>query len=629
MNIAVSPRPGFTVLCGYEPQEVSRVKTLVVSRWGQCAEYTVDTVVILAGLPGAYLQVIQNERFLGALNGYAGVISQADSSKCKDRRAGAAAVLSHVVDGEWPLSADLTGSFCAVVVERKTGVLRLCCDAIGPYPLFYSEREGGLVASTSLTLVGQVTGRGPDLAGLLESLSYPFVTYGRRTLAKRVKRLMPGEVRVYRDGDLVAQSFDTTLYKNVHRIQREDAVSHYVDAVRKELKIATGEAGSCHLGLSGGVDSRFLLGMALEGGIEVFSHTTGAHHDYEVVLARKIARLAGIAHAVYPLEASYHPDAETFHALVNACEAVPYLQWMPIIQWTGGDRRRPFFIGDLCEAAAGRTVALPGGRKGRAKAAIRGLGGEIPRLTENIGANAAYWRERRRKELFQGIVREADRGAPGLMNSDIANQIEGDIDESLTLIQNIEPPFIELCEELLTWFHYIRIMAFGQILLLDTVQESACPPMGLGPMRVITAVDPVSRTLQRFIDRILRHWKWKELSRVPTANAPLVPASAPSLIRDASWATRWVIDQALQRAFIATRGTTGYHRAAPSTDYFKLYREANIEEVSKWYLGKFLDKEHYMARFLKRRSGERWPLINNTIAGPAAMEILAWHLSED
>lgn len=616
------------ILWGYKPQEIASARRLAARRWRHCAEYAEDTLVVLVGLPGAYMQLIHSERFVGVLNGYAGVISGAYSLRRRVGRAGAETLLSRVVEGEWPLSGDFTGSFCAAVVEQKTGVLTLCCDPIGPYPLFYSERSGRLAVSSSLNLVGDLAGYGPDVAGLLESLPYPFVTYGRRTLAKGVKRLMPGEARVYRDGALVARRFDTTLYKNFQQIRKEDAVDHYIDAVRNEIRVATGDTDCCHIGLSGGVDSRFLLGMAMEGGIEVFPHTTGAHYDYEVVLARKIARLAGTAHAVYPLGASYHPDGETFRALVNACEAVPYLQWVPVLKWCAGIQRRPFYIGDLCEAAAGRTVVLEGGRRGRALASMRCLWGGTPRLTDYHATKAIEWIERRRRDLLQGIIREATRGAPGLIDSEITEKIEGDIDESLTLIRTIEPPFMELCEELVTWFHYIRIMAFSQVLLLDIVQDAACPPMGMGPMRVITTADPASRALQRFIDRILRRWKWKELSRLPTTNAPLVSASAPSLIRDVSWATRWVIDQALQKAFTQTKGMLGYHRAVPSTDYFRLYREADVGEVGKWYTGKFLDREHYMGRFLKRRSGERWPLINNTVAGPAAMEILAGQLCE-
>lgn len=628
MNLQLAARPGFVVLWGFRTEDASRVRTLAARRWPHFCDYSCEDCLVLAGHPGANLQALCGETVLGVLNGYVGVLSPEGRAEKNEGGVGAEEVLRRIAEREWPLGAEVTGSFCAAVVNRTDRTVTLCCDPVGPYPAFYVERDGKLVLSTSLTLAAEIFASGPDLAGVIQSLPYPFVTYGSRTLAERVKRLLPGEARVYRDGQLVERRFDTTLYKNVHGVKQNSAVEQYLDVVRREVRIATGSANACHIGLSGGIDSRFLLGVALEGGIEVACHTMGAHHDYEVKLARRIASITGVPHFVYPLDGSYFPDAKTFHRVVHACEAVPYLQWMPVLSWSGGRQRLPFFIGDLCEAAAGRTVQLKGGRMGRALGALRELWWDRPRLTKSDPKKIRAWCETQVATLVKQIVQEASRGANQKPSEHVIDEIRGDIEESLGVIKRFEPEYVELYDELLTWFHYIRIMAFGQILLLDTVFDAACPLMGMAPMRVITSVDPELRTLQRFIDKILRSWRWKELSRLPTANAPFVAASAPSIVRDCSWAGRWLLDQVLQRLFVRTKGRLGYRRAVPSTDYFRLYREANVEEVKRWYLGRLLNEQHYMDRFMKRRHGERWPLINNTIAGPATVELLALRTTE-
>lgn len=623
MDFQLLGRPGFVIVWGFRAEDAERVKTLAARRWPHLCYYSCDGFLVLAGQRGANLPVVESKAFLGVLNGYAGVLSPGSTTGEDERSSGAEKVLRRIFEREWPLAAEVTGSFCAAVVNRAERTITLCCDPVGPYPAFYVEQEGKLVISTSLTLAAEISGSGPDVAGVIQSLPYPFVTYGSRTLAQRVKRLLPGEARVYRDGRLIDRRFDTTLYKNLHGVREDSAVEQYIDAVRREVRVATGSANACHIGLSGGVDSRFLLGVALEGGIRTACHTTGAHHDYEVRLARRIASISGVPHFVYPFDREYFPDANTFHRVVHACEAVPYLQWMPVLSWSVGRPRRPFYIGDLCEAAAGRTVNIKGGRMGRAIGALRGLWGGRSKLTKSDPAKIRAWCEAQVATLTGQIVREASRGAKAMPNEEVIEEIRGDIEESLGVIKRIEPEYIELYDELLTWFHYIRIMAFGQILLLDTVFDAACPPMGMAPMRVITSVDPESRTLQRFIDRILRSWRWKELSRLPTANAPFVAASAPSILRDCSWAARWLVDQYLQKLFMRTKGRLGYFRAVPSTDYFRLYKEADVEEVRRWHLGQLVNEKHYMSRFLKRRHGERWPLINNTIAGPATVELLA------
>jgi asparagine synthase (glutamine-hydrolysing) len=157
----------------------------------------------------------------------------------------------------------LEGMFAIALFDNANRRLVLCRDRVGVKPLYYAERDGGLVFGSELKAVlCAIADRTPDLQALSAYLSLMYVP-APRTMYREVRKLAPGATLVWRDNaytirrywalEDVAQRRDLTAGQ-ARKLLREVVV----DSVGQQL------TADVPLGcfLSGGVDSSTVVAAA-------------------------------------------------------------------------------------------------------------------------------------------------------------------------------------------------------------------------------------------------------------------------------------------------------------------------------------------------------------------------------
>jgi len=182
--------------------------------------------------------------------------------------------------------------------------LRLESDRVGLKPIHVAEVPAGtLVANYVLDLLSLMPDLAaePDPVAVQEFLSFGY-PIGPRTLHAGVKRTPCGAVLRWQPGGRL----DVTTERRVRAIRADPghAVMHAArmirDTIRDEVARRCQGVGVVHLALTGGFDSRFMLGICQDLGLQVRAVTYGNRLHREVAVARRLARMAGIQHEVIP-----------------------------------------------------------------------------------------------------------------------------------------------------------------------------------------------------------------------------------------------------------------------------------------------------------------------------------------
>lgn len=208
----------------------------------------------------------------------------------------------------------LRGMFAFAIWDRDTRTLHAARDRFGIKPLFFAEKDGGLVFASEL--------RALVASGLVERRADPtaladYLRYGTfrqpRTLLSGVRALLPGHWLQWHDGRLTQSSWwDLTtrtdsMRKALRDISRADATAELrrrlEDAARHHL-IADVPVGGF---LSGGIDSTAVVGLMTQvSGQPVRTFAvgfTGVHAGLsELGFARVAARRHGSIHTEVVLE---------------------------------------------------------------------------------------------------------------------------------------------------------------------------------------------------------------------------------------------------------------------------------------------------------------------------------------
>lgn len=192
---------------------------------------------------------------------------------------------------------ELEGNF-AFILETPAQILA-SVDKIRSYPIFYTRGDRGFYVSNSAQLLQkEVELYEKDLDSFLEFQMTGYVT-GPHTLFKRLQQLQAGECIYNNSMDSKTQTLRYYLfYSKVESKKSEQELIEELDAVTtktfKEM-IETLNGSSVWVPLSGGLDSRLVLGMLLKLQYDnVTTFTYGIPKLWEVKYARKIAQSASV-----------------------------------------------------------------------------------------------------------------------------------------------------------------------------------------------------------------------------------------------------------------------------------------------------------------------------------------------
>jgi asparagine synthase (glutamine-hydrolysing) len=244
----------------------------------------------------------------------------------------------------------LNGAFIIAIWDATRNRIVIANDRFGLYPLFYTCRAGRLVFAPEMKgiLCDDAFPRRLDLAALAQYVRFQHLL-GQRTFFEDIELLPPASLLIY---DLSVAScrikpywtFGDILYRP--EVDFGEAVEEAGRLLRRAIRRLSNDAYRPGVYLSGGLDSRTILGM-----IErrpVVSLTYGASACRDVYYARQIAKAVGSDHHWFDLAdgrwvkeyVGFHLDlTEGFHSWIHAhgISTLPQARQLMDVNLTGWD----------------------------------------------------------------------------------------------------------------------------------------------------------------------------------------------------------------------------------------------------------------------------------------------------
>lgn len=202
----------------------------------------------------------------------------------------------------------------------RRDALAIESDPLGLKPLYMASVPGGTLISNNIL----------DLLAIAPELSVPInemalkqlLTFGYplgdRTLHSRINRVPTGAAIRWSAGRLAVDRGRRILPALVETNSGENAATRAAQLLEDSIHSRAG-GQPVLLGLTGGFDSRTLLGACIAAGVRCDAITYGDPRHSEVKVANAVARLARVKHAVVPISASNVRD--NMHLNLLAIEA--------------------------------------------------------------------------------------------------------------------------------------------------------------------------------------------------------------------------------------------------------------------------------------------------------------------
>jgi asparagine synthase (glutamine-hydrolysing) len=216
----------------------------------------------------------------------------------------------HRQGGPKPFAA-LTGPFVIGLADESARTLQLLTDGLGLGAVYCAVTDQGLLFASEVKalLAHPDVSRAVDEEGLADFLAFDHCL-GDRTFYRAIRRLPPGTQVTFQAaaGRLTRERYWAPRFATADsRATVEECADELAQRLRRALRRGLAGTGRVAATLSGGMDSRVLLGLAeaegLAGSMRAF--TTGHAHTYDVVFARRIARSCGVPWEFLPIEPDY------------------------------------------------------------------------------------------------------------------------------------------------------------------------------------------------------------------------------------------------------------------------------------------------------------------------------------
>ncbi len=538
-------------------------------------------------------------------------------------------VIAEEAISKWPFSKNISGSFAAVILNKHTEEITFCNDVIGIYPLYYKIQGAHFFISSSQQLASLAPSVEIDEAGVAQSvLGYEHSLVASRSLLKDVKRLLPGELIKLNSTDFnYIKHFDNCLYGDMEQnskitnSQLEEFWKHFSN----ELEILTKRYANVNLALSGGMDSRLILG-GLPKDQKIKCLTYGTEDSYEVNIAKKLTRIKDCEFESFSDLELYFPEKHVLDSYQKTTEAVNILSWLEILENANSTPEKLLLLGDMCEVLPGRNIKTFGGRKQRIKNFLKYFVlNKDYKFTEATAESFDIWKKSKLKKYLRNFKDNKIRDLNiNISVEALKKEITNDLNEIFERIAAHNLPYAELYDELYAWYTHSRIPMGKQILICTSKYKSVCPAMSLAILRRSSNIHPNARMNYRFMNKLFSRIKQlKVFKKVPTSQAPLIPRYFPSAMLFIVWGLRSKIDEFLIKRLMKKRDPNKRYRLFKGLNWVKIYQHKNLEDRLDDYFKSNHIGEKYISKIkktiLKRKTLENWPLSNIDIMTLAAL----------
>jgi hypothetical protein len=207
-----------------------------------------------------------------------------------------------------------------LILWKSGARIYIFCDRYSLWPIYCR------LTTTSLELLDRILdGSNPLLIPQENALAFLLLGFvpGRRTLFDGIDQIMPGECLLLNTANGEISIETVCVYPSrdceVNNPQTASQTFHALFREGLEKRIgAYSPNEKLLLPLSGGVDSRYVLGTALElvAASRIIAMTFGAPGSYDFEIGQKVAKAMGVRHLAYPLS----PAVYSAGALIKNCQ---------------------------------------------------------------------------------------------------------------------------------------------------------------------------------------------------------------------------------------------------------------------------------------------------------------------
>src|SRR5690606_25957827 len=144
--------------------------------------------------------------------------------------------------------------------------------------------------------------------------------------------------------------------------QKHNLHEKYWRDLQKEIKFLLQEHTEVGVALSGGIDSRIILGGVSENK-RISCYTYGASDYYETKVAKKVAEICKAKFYNFHQENVYFPNKNVLKEYVLKTEAVQITSWLQILENVTNKNSFPLLLGELTEGLPARNIKKFSSRK--------------------------------------------------------------------------------------------------------------------------------------------------------------------------------------------------------------------------------------------------------------------------
>lgn len=190
----------------------------------------------------------------------------------------------------------LNGSFVLVIYDTRTRKVIIANDRYGLRPLYYAVNGGRLLFAPEVkailedsTLKKEISDEGVTDFIVLGKLM------GNRTMFRGIEALPPATIMTWNAGSVTLETYWKYQYQDKCDLTEDELADRLVTAFRKAVEIRTRDNLRYAVSLSGGLDSRAIVGAVpadRRSGFRAISF--GTPQNRESGIAREVARVSGI-----------------------------------------------------------------------------------------------------------------------------------------------------------------------------------------------------------------------------------------------------------------------------------------------------------------------------------------------
>jgi len=530
---------------------------------------------------------------------------------------------------EWPVSENITGSFSTTIIDKISLEITLCNDLIGVYPLYYLIRDKDVFVSNSLILMAIISQCDFDEVGIAQRCIGPeYFNMGSRTILKDCKRLLPGEyLKIDLLGNIIQTKYDNSLYQNISSSQQNhDLHKDYWEGFKQEVEYCLIGRSEVNIALSGGLDSRLLLG-AVSNNKNIVCLTYGEKENYETKIASRLAKLKEAKFKSFSQSNLYFPPLEILKKYVLKTEAVNVCSWLEILENINLKERNPILLGDMTEAISARNIKKFSTRNFRQDNFIKYYLLEKDYQFEKSDAlKFKEWKKAKLHNYDRWYIEERVSKLNLRFNSaQLIAGLHSDLEGIFLRIESHHLPFTELYDELFSWYTHSRIPMSKQILICNSDFHSYCPPMSNLIIRNTSNIHPNLRLGNRFLNKLFKIGELNKLNKIPTSQAPFIPQNFLDIIKFPIWGFRSKIDHFLIKRLIKHKDPSKRYRLFKSINWVLIYQNPDMEKNLKKYFEKNHLGEGYfnylLNRAIQRKNLDQWPFANTELINGASLNM--------